>query len=63
MSKQTIQPGKRGRPTTVDWKRGDKIIGTMYDRDAAKILGCKILAVIRRRKLLRIPAYRSTLIA
>jgi len=57
------KPRKAGRPPSIDWKHYDPLLGTVYDRELAERIGCKILAVIRRRKRLKIPAFRSTLVA
>jgi hypothetical protein len=52
---------KPGRPPTIDWRRWGPLLGTMYDRELAGRIGCKILTIHRRRKRLGIPAFRSTL--
>lgn len=52
-----------GRPPRIDWKQWDDVLGTAYDRELAAKIGCEILQVIRRRKLLKIPSFRSTLVA
>jgi hypothetical protein len=58
-----MRPRKPGRPTSIDWKRYDALLGTMYDRELAARIPCHVVTVINRRKMLRIPAFRSTLVA
>ena len=43
-------------PRSIDWQKYDRLLGTMIDRDLAAIIGCTKLAVLNRRKLLRIPS-------
>jgi DNA-binding Lrp family transcriptional regulator len=50
--------GRKSRnPRRIDWTEWDKKLGKSPDGEAAKLIGCSVRTVEKRRKKLRIPAF------
>jgi hypothetical protein len=54
---ESAYPSRYTQPVPLDWKKYDRLLGTMPDNAVAKRIGCTVLSVKKRRKKLKVQAY------